>query len=508
MIGGLAKGLVDLCKKRGVTFVQGKASFQSSRSVLIEGSDDVTQISYDKCILAAGSRPLSLPGVDFEDERLMSSTGALQIKDIPKKLLVVGAGVIALELGTVYASMGSEVTVVELMDSFLPAADKDLSRVLHNRLKKKFKAIHLGVKVTEVKPLKSGLKVRFEGSEKLKEETFDRVLCAIGRKPNTDIIGIENTAIQLTDRGLVKVDKYQRTADPAIYAIGDLVAGPMLAHKASYEGRIAAEVIVGKKSEFDATTIPGVIYTNPELAWCGLTEKEAKTKGIEIEVAKFPWAASGRALSLGQASGLTKLIIDPQTERILGVGIVGPHAGELISEGMLAVEMAAVVHDLGDTIHPHPSLSETISASAEVFSGSVTDIYVPKKGEGLMVWQGFGNRKFPRLDASFEVKVSYQNGEKHQMSQAKNIGIGGICLVCQERLGLFEQVSLDIPLSGQDDPIQCAGTVMWTVKVAKGGDECEYDLGIEFVGIKKKDKDRLVRYIDSVVEKSEKGPHL
>ena len=378
----LTGGLGVLSKQRKVHYVQGRAAFENSTTLRITKSDNTQEsLTFDRIILATGSRPAIVPTLKLESPRMMDSTGALHLEDIPGSLLVVGGGYIGLELGTVYAALGTRVTVVEMLPGLLPGADRDLVAPLHKRLEKVFAGILLNTTVAAVKDEGSGIRATFDGPEvKEREQVFDRVLVSVGRKPNSEIPGLEKTRVQVGPRGFVQVNKQLQTDDPSIYAIGDVVGEPMLAHKAMHEGRVAAEAIAGHKVAFEPNAIPAVVFTDPEIAWCGLTETEAQKDNREIQVARFPWAASGRAITLDRPDGMTKLIFDPKTERLLGVGIVGAGAGELIAEGVLAIEMAALARDVALTIHPHPTLSETIMESAEVFFGTSTDIYRPKRG--------------------------------------------------------------------------------------------------------------------------------
>ena len=378
----LTGGLGLLSKQRKVRYVQGRAAFESSTTLRVTKSDGTQEsLTFDRIILATGSRPAIVPTLKLESPRMMDSTGALNLEDIPGTLLVVGGGYIGLELGTVYAALGTRVTVVEMLPGLLPGADRDLVIPLHKRLEKMFDGILLNTTVAAVKDEGSGIRATFDGPEvKEREKVFDRVLVSVGRKPNSEIPGLEKTRVQVGPRGFIQVNKQLQTNDPGIYAIGDVVGEPMLAHKAMHEGRVAAEAIAGHKVAFEPNAIPAVVFTDPEVAWCGLTETEAQKENREIQVARFPWAASGRAITLDRPDGVTKLIFDPKTERLLGVGIVGAGAGELIAEGVLAIEMAALARDVALTIHPHPTLSETIMESAEVFFGTSTDIYRPKRG--------------------------------------------------------------------------------------------------------------------------------
>lgn len=380
----LTGGLGLLSKQRHVEYIQGRAAFENSTTLRVTKADATeTTLNFDRIILATGSRPAIIPAFKIDSLRLMDSTGALNLEDIPGTLLVVGGGYIGLELGSVYAALGTRVTVVEMLSGLLPGADRDLVLPLHKRLEKMFDMILLNTTVASLKEEGTGIRATFEGAsiqENNREKVFDRVLVSVGRKPNSEIAGLDRTQVHVTPRGFIEVNKQLQTADPAIYAIGDVVGEPMLAHKAMHEGRVAAEAIAGHKVAFEPNAIPAVVFTDPEVAWCGLTETQAENEKREIKVSKFPWAASGRAVTLDRPEGMTKLIVDPNTERVLGVGIVGVGAGELIAEGVLAVEMAALASDLAMTIHPHPTLSETVMNSAEVFYGTSTDIYRPKRG--------------------------------------------------------------------------------------------------------------------------------
>jgi dihydrolipoamide dehydrogenase len=353
----------------------------NSTTARVERADGSSpEITYDYAILATGSQPFIIPSLALDSPRFMDSTAALELKDIPETLLVIGGGYIGLELGTVYAALGSRVTVVEMTSSLLPGADANLVAVLEKRIRSQFHAVLLNTRVVELKEEKKGIRARFEGENPgASEQVFDRVLMAVGRRPNTRDLGLENTRVQVNERGFIPVDAQRRTSDRAIFAIGDIAGEPMLAHKASHEGIVAAEAIAGKKTAFDPAAIPAVVFTDPELAWCGLTENQARAEGRAVRVARFPWGASGRAITLDRPEGMTKLIIDPETECVLGVGIVGPGAGELIAEGVLAVEMAALASDLKLTIHPHPTLSETLMEAAEAFYGLSTHIYAPRR---------------------------------------------------------------------------------------------------------------------------------
>jgi dihydrolipoamide dehydrogenase len=377
----LTGGLGQLSKQRKVQYLQGRAALENSTTLRVAKSNgEQESLSFDRIILATGSRPAIVPSLKIDSPRMMDSTGALNLEDIPQSLLVVGGGYIGLELGSVYAALGTRVTVVEMLPGLLPGADRDLVVPLHKRLSKMFDTILLNTTVASVKDEGNGIRASFEGMEiREREKVFDRVLVSVGRKPNSDIPGLEKTAIKVGPRGFIEVNKQLQTDDPSIYATGDVVGEPMLAHKASHEGRTAVEAIAGHKVAFEPQAIPAVVFTDPEVAWCGLTETQAEKDGREITVAKFPWGASGRAITLDRPDGLTKLIVDPKTERVLGVGIVGAGAGELIAEGVLAVEMGALASDVALTIHPHPTLSETLMESAEVFFGISTDVYRPKR---------------------------------------------------------------------------------------------------------------------------------
>src|SRR5580692_4055371 len=378
----LTGGLGILSKQRHVEYIRGKAAFENSTTLIVtKPSGENETLSFDKIIIATGSRPAIVPSLKIDSPRMMDSTAALNLEEIPGSLLVVGGGYIGLELGSVYAALGTRVTVVEMLSGLLPGADRDLVLPLHKRLEKMFEAILLNTTVSSIREESNGLRATFEGPNvKEREQVFDRVLVSVGRKPNSEIPGLEKTQVQVGARGFIQVNKQLQTNDPAIYAIGDVVGEPMLAHKASHEGRVAVEAIAGHKVAFEPHAIPAVVFTDPEVAWCGLTETQAEKENREIKVAKFPWGASGRAVTIDRPDGMTKLIIDPHTERILGVGIVGAGAGELIAEGVLAIEMAALASDVAMTIHPHPTLSETVMESAEVFFGTSTHVFRPKRG--------------------------------------------------------------------------------------------------------------------------------
>jgi dihydrolipoamide dehydrogenase len=386
VVNKLTGGLGQISKLRKVQYVRGEASFENSNTVRVarssggDGKPSEETLSFDRIIIATGSRPAVIPSLKLDSPRMLDSTSALDLSDVPGTLLVIGGGYIGLELGTVYAALGSKVAVVEMTAGLLPGADRDLVLPLHKRLEKSFEAILLNTTVTAVKEEANGIRVSFDGKDVQEwERVFDKVLVSVGRKPNSEIPGLDRTQVRIGQRGFIQVNKHLQTDDPAIYAIGDVVGEPMLAHKASHEGRTAVEHIAGHKVAFEPNAIPAVVFTDPEIAWTGLTETQAEKEGREIKVAKFPWAASGRAMTVDRTEGMTKLILDPTTERVLGVGIVGVGAGELIAEGTLAIEMAALAKDIALTIHPHPTLSETIMQSAEVFFGTSTDLYRPKK---------------------------------------------------------------------------------------------------------------------------------
>jgi dihydrolipoamide dehydrogenase len=374
----LTGGLGQLLKPRKIRHIQGLARFIDHHTLEVSTQTGKNQLAFEKAIVASGSRPSQLPFAP-ESPKIMDSTTALLLQDIPEKLLVIGGGYIGLELGSVYASLGSKVTVVEMTDGLLPGADRDLAAVLEKRLQKKFAAIYLAHKVAAISEKNTDVAVRFEGPGGIQEETFDKVLIAIGRKPNSENLGLENTAIQVNRKGFIEVDASRRTAESHIFAIGDVAGEPMLAHKATHEGIVAAHAMAGEKIDFAPKAIPAVVFTEPEIAWCGLTENEAKQKGIPHEVATFPWGASGRAMTMDATEGLTKLLIDPESERILGVGLAGAGAGELIAEGVLAIEMGAVAKDMALSIHPHPTLSETMMEAAEMYHGLSLHSYRPKK---------------------------------------------------------------------------------------------------------------------------------
>lgn len=376
----LTKGLGGLAKQRKVEVVTGLGKFTSANMIEVATADGGRKtVSFDHCIIAAGSSVARIPGFPYDDVRLMDSTGALELQEIPKRLLVIGGGIIGLEMACVYHALGSKVTVVELADGLIPGADRDVVKPLAKVIEKKYEAILLKTKVAKLAATKAGLEATFEGEGAPAPQIYDRVLMAVGRRPNGRDIGAERAGVTVNDRGFIPADQQQRTNVPHIYAIGDVCGEPMLAHKATHEGKLAAEVIAGHKVAFDARTIPSVAYTDPEVAWMGLTETQAKAQGVEYEKATFPWAASGRALATGRDEGMTKLLFEKNTRRLLGAAMVGPNAGELIAETVLALEMGADAEDIGLTIHPHPTLSETVFFAAEIAEGSITDLYMPKR---------------------------------------------------------------------------------------------------------------------------------
>jgi dihydrolipoamide dehydrogenase len=377
----LTGGLGQLSNQRSVRYLQGRAEFVESNTLRIQGKQKSNGThQFDNIVIATGSRPAKVPGLSLDSPRVLDSTSALEIESVPKTLLVIGGGYIGLELGTVYAALGSKVTVVEMMPGLLPGADRDLVLPLHKRLEKQFAAILLNTKVASMREESKGLRVKFEGKDApQQEQVFEKVLVSVGRKPSSDVPGLDKTKVQLAERGFIRVDGQRRTTDPAIFAIGDVAGEPMLAHKATHEGRAAVEVIAGHNIVFEPQAIPAVVFTDPEIAWCGLTETEAEQQKRQMKIVRFPWAASGRAMTLDRTEGVTKLVIDPETERVLGVGIVGYGAGELIAEGVLAVEMSALASDVKLSIHAHPTLSETVMEAAEVLFGQSTHIYRPKR---------------------------------------------------------------------------------------------------------------------------------
>jgi dihydrolipoamide dehydrogenase len=381
VVGTLTAGAGQVRNLRKIQHLQGMASFRDAQTLDVELVDGKKEsVTFEHCIIATGSRPATVPGLSIESPRVMDSTGALELPDIPASLLVVGGGYIGLELGSVYAALGTRVTVVEMTAGLLPGADRDLVNILAKRIETICEAVWLNTKVTGMKAVKDGITVTVEGEGKTGDQTFDRVLISIGRKPNSAIPGLDKLRVQVDKRGFIVVDPSRRTGEPTIYAIGDVAGEPMLAHKAAHEGRAAVDAIAGDKNvAFEPAAIPAVVFTDPEIAWAGLTETDAEKQGRKVAVAKFPWGASGRAISIGRTDGVTKLIIDPETERVLGVGICGPGAGELIAEGVHAIEMGATAKDLALTIHPHPTLSETVMEAAEVFYGHATHVYRPKR---------------------------------------------------------------------------------------------------------------------------------
>jgi len=374
----LTTGLAGMAKQRQVEVVQGTGRFETPNRIGVDSRDGKIAVSFDQCIIAVGSTPIRIPGFPHDDPRVMDSTDALEIDGIPERMLVVGGGIIGLEMASVYAALGAKIDVVEMKDQLMPGADKDLVRALQKVVKKRYQHIWLETKVATMKASSNGIDVVFEGKHP-GEASYDKVLVAIGRRPNGKLINAEAAGVKVDEHGFINTDQHMRTNIPTIFAIGDVVGGPMLAHKATHEGKVAAEVIAGEPALFDPMTIPSVAYTDPEVAWMGLTETEAEAKGIAYEKGVFPWAASGRALGIHRDEGLTKLLFDPETKRILGAGIVGPNAGELIGETVLALEMGADMEDLGMTIHPHPTLNETIGLAAEMAHGSITDLIPPKK---------------------------------------------------------------------------------------------------------------------------------
>jgi dihydrolipoamide dehydrogenase len=381
VVAQMTGGLGVLSKQRKINYIEGRATFVDNQTLKVEKLDGSTQnFSFENAILATGSLPATIPAFDIGSDRIWNSTSALELRHVPKNLLVVGGGYIGLELGTVYNALGSQVSVVEMTNGLLPGADRDLVDILARRVKAMFHSVMLETKVISMTEEENGIRVVFEGDNvQEKEQLFENVLVSVGRVPNSRNIGLENTDIQVDKRGFVQVDAQRRTTVPNIFAIGDIAGDPMLAHKASHEGRLAVEVIAGHAAAWEPKAIPAVVFTDPEIAWAGITENEAAKQGIAVEVARFPWGASGRATTLGRNDGVTKLLLEPQTQRVLGVGICGQGAGELIAEGVLAVEMAAVADDVKFSIHPHPTLSETMMESAEAFFGQATHIYRPKR---------------------------------------------------------------------------------------------------------------------------------
>ncbi|MEX2482779.1 MAG: dihydrolipoyl dehydrogenase [Gammaproteobacteria bacterium] len=380
VVGQLTRGLDGMAKQRKVTVVKGVGAFTGAHSLDVRAADDsVTTVEFAHAIIAAGSEPVRLPGIPTDDARVIDSTGALELADIPPRLLVIGGGIIGLEMAAVYMELGSRVTVVELTEGLMPGADRDLVKPLEKRLRGRLEAIYTGTRVTGLAATEEGLTASFDGPDAPEQGTYERVLVAVGRRPNGAAIGAEQAGVAVDQRGYIEVDRQMRTNVPHIFAIGDIVGQPMLAHKASHQGKVAAEVAAGHKAGFDARVIPSVAYTDPEVAWVGLTETEAKAEGLEIHKGVFPWAASGRSLALGRSEGMTKLLFDGAGGRIVGGGVVGPSAGDLIAEIALAIEMGCDADDLALTIHPHPTLSETVAMAAEVFNGTITDLYLPKR---------------------------------------------------------------------------------------------------------------------------------
>lgn len=380
VIGNLAGGVEGLCKARGVELIKARGTFASPDVLELKAADGTTRtLSFDHCIIATGSHPAIPPAFALGDDRIMDSTGALELKDIPKRLLVVGGGYIGLEMGSVYAALGSEVTVVEMTTGLLPGADRDLVTPLQKRLAHQFKAIHLNTKVAKLEPTTEGITASLEGEGVEPRQVFDRVLISVGRRPNSRGFGLENTKVQVDEKGFIKIDKNQRTSEPKFMAIGDVAGEPMLAHKATREAKVAVETLLGEPVEFDNIAIPAVVFTDPEVAWAGITETEAKAQGKEVSVHRFPWAASGRAQSLARTEGITKIIVEPVKQRILGIGIVGVGAGEMIAEAVVAIEMGATARDIADSIHAHPTLSETLMEAAESVFGQPTHQYRPPK---------------------------------------------------------------------------------------------------------------------------------
>ena len=379
VVDKLTSGVGTVARLRKVKFLQGRATLTGPRSLTVAGAGGTTELQFEHLILATGSHPTRIPSLSIDSPRMMDSTSGLELPDVPKSLLVIGGGYIGLELGSVYATLGSKVSVVEMTPGLLTGADRDLVGVLEKRLKKLFAAIMLNTKVVKVVEDGAGIRVTFEGDVAEKEQLFDRVLVAVGRRPNSKIPGLETTAVKVDAKGFIETDPQRRTAERSIFAIGDVAGEPMLAHKASHEARVAVEAIAGHKAVFEPQAIPAVVFTDPEIAWCGLTESQAQAEGIEIEVAKFPWGALSRAITVDRPEGLTKLVLEPKTGRVLGVGIAGSGAGELIAEGALAIEMGATAEDVKLVIHPHPTLSESVMESAEVFFGQSTHVYKPKR---------------------------------------------------------------------------------------------------------------------------------
>jgi dihydrolipoamide dehydrogenase len=381
VVNTLAGGLKQLARQRKVRVIQARGVFDNSQTLRLEGGEgiDDPKLTFDHCIVATGSLPTRIPAFDIPSQRVMDSTGALELPDIPESLLVVGGGYIGLEMGSVYAALGTKVSVVELTSGLLPGADRDLVKPLHAKLEKQLAAIYLDTKVEGLVDKGEAIEVKFAGPDGSRSERYSRVLVSVGRKPNTRGIGLEKTKVELDERGFIKVDRKLRTADPYLLAIGDVAGEPMLAHKATHEGKVAVEALHGGPAEFDALAIPAVVFTDPELAWAGLTEEQAKQQDRKVQITRYPWGASGRAQAIGRTEGLTKMVIDPDTERVLGIGLVGPNVGDMISEAVLAIEMGATVRDITESIHPHPTLSETFAGAGELHFGTATEIYRPKR---------------------------------------------------------------------------------------------------------------------------------
>jgi dihydrolipoamide dehydrogenase len=379
IVSQLSGGITQMAKVRNVETIQGSATFKSNSELNIETENGHVSVSFDKCIIATGSTSAMIPGVPADHPSVLTSRTALDLVDIPERLLVIGGGIIGLELGQVYAALGSQVSVVEFLPNLLPGTDLDLVKPLQRKLKKQFESILLSSKVTSVEPNDDGtLTVTIENDKGTTTKVYNKVLVAVGRKPNSNLLNLDSTDIEMDERGFINVDVYRRTSVKNIFAIGDIAGNPMLAHKATHEGKVAAEVASGHSAAYDVRAIPSVVFTDPEVAWAGLTEIEAKENGISYEKGEFPWAASGKAIAMGANQGKTKILFDPESKQVLGVGIVGPGAGDMISEGMLAIEMGADADDIGLTVHPHPTLGETFAAAAEAFSGTITDLYIPK----------------------------------------------------------------------------------------------------------------------------------
>ena len=380
IVAQLNEGIAQIAKARKVESIRGTATFKSNSELKVETEDSDISVSFDKCIIATGSTSAMIPGVAADHPSVLTSRTALDLVDIPERLLVIGGGIIGLELGQVYAALGSQVSVVEFLPNLLPGTDSDLVKPLHRKLKKQFQSILLSSKVTSVEPNDDGtLNVTIENDKETLMQVYDKVLVSVGRKPNTNLLNINATDVEVDQQGFIHVDVYRRTSVKNIFAIGDIAGNPMLAHKATHEGKVAAEVASGHPAAFDVRAIPSVVFTDPEIAWAGLTETEAKENDVAYEKGEFPWAASGKAIIMGAKQGKTKILFDPETKQVLGVGIVGSGAGDMISEGMLAIEMGADAEDIGLTIHPHPTLGETFGMAAEVFQGTITDLYIPKK---------------------------------------------------------------------------------------------------------------------------------